>query len=66
MRAVADQKIGDPGPWDQPEDNTFDSSMFVGNLDTTVDETDPTNTEYGGWSWFGGVPSAYAKAFATK
>ena len=66
MRAVKDQAIPDPGPWDQPEDNTFDSSMFIGHGQLTLDETDPTNTEYGGWSWFAGVPSAYAKAFATK
>lgn len=40
--------------------------MFVDNLQLTIDETDPTNTEYGGWSWFAGVPEAYVKALTTK
>jgi CubicO group peptidase (beta-lactamase class C family) len=66
MRAVTDQKIGDPGPWDQPPDNEFDPDPWLGHSDQQLHKADPTNTDYSGWSWFAGVPAAYAKALSTK
>jgi hypothetical protein len=66
MAAVTDQKVGDPGPWDQPDDNAFDPDLFIGDPQGTVAENHTENTTDNSSADYVNVPAAYAKAFATK
>jgi hypothetical protein len=66
MAAVADQKIGDPGPWDQKDDNAFDPDLVIGAPDKTIAENEFGNTNYNGWSEYPKVAAVDVKAQAVK
>jgi hypothetical protein len=66
MASVADQKVGDPGPWDVPDDNNFDPDLFIGDPNGAVTENAIGNTTVSSWPEYVNVPSVYAKALATK
>jgi CubicO group peptidase (beta-lactamase class C family) len=66
MSSVQDQKVPDPGEWDQPADNNFDRELFVGDPDGAVAENDFGNTSFSNGSDFSQVPGVWAKALTTK
>jgi CubicO group peptidase (beta-lactamase class C family) len=66
MAAVADQKIGDPGPWDQKDDNAFDPDLVIGAPDKTIAENEFGNTNYNGWAEYQKVAAVDVKAQAVK
>jgi CubicO group peptidase (beta-lactamase class C family) len=66
MSSVKDQKVPDPGEWDQPDDNNFDPDLFIGDPNGAVKENDFGNTTYTSYSDYSALPTAYAKALNTK
>jgi CubicO group peptidase (beta-lactamase class C family) len=65
MRAVNDQKIGDPGPWDQPDDNAFDTEPYVNAPEKAVNENQFGDADYHGWPRYSDAPAVYVKALQT-
>ena len=67
MSAVKDQKVPDPGEWDQPDDNNFDSETFVGDPSGTMAASHTgQGNDSAYYSDYAQVPGLYAKALTTK
>ncbi|HZQ79913.1 MAG TPA: serine hydrolase domain-containing protein [Acidimicrobiia bacterium] len=69
MSAVTDQKIADPGPWDTPDDNNFDPSLFVGDPDRQMQEAGMGQKMDNYPPYFADyakVPGVYLKNMTTK
>jgi CubicO group peptidase (beta-lactamase class C family) len=66
MSSVKDQKVLDPGEWDQPDDNNFDPNLFIGDPSGTVAENHFENTTDNSSADYVNDPAVYAKAESTK
>jgi hypothetical protein len=66
MASVKDQKVGDPGEWDQPDDNGFDPSLFIGDPSGTVGENDFGKSNVDNDTDPLKAPGVWAKALTTK
>jgi len=69
MSAVTDQKVADPGPWDKPDDNSFDPDQFVGNPQGQMNSAGFGRKMENYPSYFSNyaaVPGVFAKNMSTK
>ena len=66
MSSVKDQKVPDPGEWDQPNDNNFDQSLFIGDPSGTVMENDFGKTNAANDEDSMKAPGVWTKALTTK
>ncbi|HLJ07825.1 MAG TPA: hypothetical protein VKX24_04760, partial [Acidimicrobiia bacterium] len=69
MSAVTDQKVADPGPWDKPDDNSFDPDQFIGNPQGQMNSAGfgKKMENYPAYfSNYAAVPGIFAKNMSTK
>jgi len=69
MSAVTDQKVADPGPWDKPDDNSFDPDQFIGNPQGQMNSAGigrKMENYPAYFSNYAAVPGIFAKNMSTK